>query len=66
VRRSAWSNDGTKNGFANEALLNFRNWLIFYHAGGAGNIQHFVDSFLVGKADALASVFILKKLKSKH
>jgi cyclase len=36
-------------------------------SGGAGNIQHFVDSFTVGKADAAlaASVFHKSKLEIK-
>jgi cyclase len=35
-------------------------------SGGAGNIQHFVDSFTVGKADAaLASVFHFKEIEIK-
>jgi cyclase len=36
-------------------------------SGGAGNIQHFVDSFTVGKADAAlaASVFHFKEIEIK-
>jgi imidazole glycerol phosphate synthase subunit HisF len=44
---------------------NFRVWSIFYNRFcGAGNIQHFVDSFTVGKADAAlaASVFHFKEI----
>jgi cyclase len=36
-------------------------------SGGAGNIQHFVDCFTVGKADAAlaASVFHFKEIEIK-
>jgi cyclase len=45
---------------------NFRVWSISYNRFGAGNIQHFVDSFTVGKADAaLASVFHFKEIEIK-
>ena len=47
-------NDGTKDGFANEAL-NTISQLVnipIIASGGAGNEQHFADAFLVGNADA--------------
>jgi cyclase len=62
-------NDGTKNGFANEALSKLSSVvnIPIIASGGAGNIQHFVDSFTVGKADAALQVyFTLKKSKLKH
>jgi cyclase len=62
-------NDGTKNGFANEALSKLSSVVnIPIIASGGANIQHFVDSFTVGKADAaLRQVyFTLKKSKLKH
>ena len=53
--------DGTKNGFANEALarLSTRVNIPIIASGGAGNTQHFMDTFTLGKADAAlaASVF---------
>jgi cyclase len=44
-------NDGTKMVLQMRLWPNFRNIPIIA-SGGAGNIQHFVDSFPVGKADA--------------
>ena len=53
--------DGTKAGFANEALAKLSEELNIpiIASGGAGNIQHFIDTFTVGKSDAAlaASVF---------
>ena len=58
---TSMNNDGTKNGFANEALsrLSKEINIPIIASGGAGNVQHFVDTFKVGKADAAlaASVF---------
>ena len=55
------NNDGTKSGFATEALAKLSTLLNIpiIASGGAGNIQHFVDAFQKGKADAAlaASVF---------
>ena len=55
------NHDGTKNGFANEALATLSNLvnIPIIASGGAGNMQHFVDTFKEGKADAAlaASVF---------
>jgi cyclase len=50
---TSMDNDGTKNGFANEALAKLSELvnIPIIASGGAGNIQHFVDSF-IGKADA--------------
>ena len=55
------NNDGTKAGFANEALktLNELVNIPIIASGGAGSIAHFEESFRIGKADAAlaASVF---------
>jgi cyclase len=66
---TSMDNDGTKNGFANEALAKLSALvnIPIIASGGAGNIQHFVDSFKVGKADAAlaASVFHFKEIEIK-
>ena len=66
---TSMDNDGTKNGFANEALAKLSELINIpiIASGGAGNIQHFVDSFKVGKADAAlaASVFHFKEIEIK-
>ena len=58
---TSMDHDGTKNGFANEALAKLSSDLNIpiIASGGAGNIQHFIDTFQFGKADAAlaASVF---------
>jgi cyclase len=58
---TSMNHDGTKNGFANEALSKLSETLNIpiIASGGAGNIQHFIDTFKDGKADAAlaASVF---------
>ena len=58
---TSMDNDGTKNGFANEALSKLSEIvnIPIIASGGAGNMQHFVDAFVDGKADAAlaASVF---------
>ncbi|MDU8887103.1 imidazole glycerol phosphate synthase subunit HisF [Yeosuana sp. MJ-SS3] len=58
---TSMNNDGTKNGFANDALSRLSKELNIpiIASGGAGNMQHFVDTFKIGKADAAlaASVF---------
>ena len=58
---TSMNNDGTKSGFATEALAKLSTLLniTIIASGGAGNIQHFVDAFQKGKADAAlaASVF---------
>jgi len=58
---TSMDNDGTKDGFANEALAKLSTTLKIpiIASGGAGTIQHFVDTFIAGKADAAlaASVF---------
>lgn len=58
---TSMNNDGTKEGFANKALLKLSKSvnIPIIASGGAGNTQHFVDAFNLGKADAAlaASVF---------
>ena len=58
---TSMNHDGTKAGFANEALAVLSNLvnIPIIASGGAGTIQHFADTFVKGKADAAlaASVF---------
>ncbi|SFR46703.1 cyclase [Robiginitalea myxolifaciens] len=58
---TSMDHDGTKNGFANEALatLSERVSVPVIASGGAGTREHFKDAFVQGKADAAlaASVF---------
>ncbi|MEO0058647.1 MAG: hypothetical protein RLZZ312_294 [Bacteroidota bacterium] len=58
---TSMDNDGTKNGFANQALAKLSQTvnIPIIASGGAGNVQHFVDVFTIGRADAAlaASVF---------
>jgi imidazole glycerol-phosphate synthase subunit HisF len=64
---TSMDNDGTKNGFANEALAKLSEIvnIPIIASGGAGNMQHFVDAFIVGKADAAlaASVFHFQEIE---
>ncbi|WP_010229461.1 imidazole glycerol phosphate synthase subunit HisF [Gillisia marina] len=66
---TSMNNDGTKNGFANEALAKLSTELNIpiIASGGAGNMQHFTDAFVKGKADAAlaASVFHFKEIEIK-
>ncbi|AYN68030.1 imidazole glycerol phosphate synthase subunit HisF [Euzebyella marina] len=58
--------DGTKDGFADEALAKLSTELNIpiIASGGAGKVEHFADTFLKGKADAAlaASVFHFKEI----
>ena len=58
---TSMNNDGVKTGFANEALAQLSETvnIPIIASGGAGNMQHFVEVFKEGKADAAlaASVF---------
>ena len=58
---TSMDHDGTKNGFANEALARLSETINIpiIASGGAGCINHFIDTFKTGKADAAlaASVF---------
>ncbi len=64
---TSMDHDGTKNGFANEALARLGSLvnIPIIASGGAGNMQHFVDTFKDGKADAAlaASVFHFKEIE---
>ena len=61
--------DGTKNGFANEALAQLSSLVNIpvIASGGAGEVHHFTDTFKNGKADAAlaASVFHFKEIEIK-
>lgn len=76
---TSMNNDGTKAGFANVALAKLSTELNIpiIASGGAGSIQHFIDTFNIGKSDAAlaASVFhfgeisileLKKALKNKN
>jgi cyclase len=58
---TSMDNDGTKEGFANEALAKLSALvnIPIIASGGAGSVHHFVDTFVKGKSDAAlaASVF---------
>ena len=64
---TSMDHDGTKNGFANKALATLSKLvnIPIIASGGAGNIEHFVDAFIEGKADAAlaASVFHFKEIE---
>ncbi len=64
---TSMDNDGTKNGFANEALKQLSQIvnIPIIASGGAGNMQHFVDVFINGNADAAlaASVFHFQEIE---
>lgn len=64
---TSMDHDGTKNGFANEALAKLSELIPIpvIASGGAGNVEHFAHSFTKGKADAAlaASVFHFKEIE---
>lgn len=64
---TSMNHDGTKNGFANKALAKMTNRLKIpvIASGGAGAVQHFVEAFREGNADAAlaASVFHFKEIE---
>jgi cyclase len=64
---TSMNNDGTKNGFANEALATLSTLvnIPIIASGGAGSMQHFADTFIEGKADAAlaASVFHFQEIE---
>lgn len=66
---TSMDNDGTKNGFANNALQQLSETVNvpIIASGGAGSMQHFLDAFTLGKADAVlaASVFHFKEIEIK-
>src|SRR5690606_17854013 len=63
---TSMDHDGTKKGFANQALARLSELvnIPIIASGGAGNISHFVDTFTLGTADAAlaASVFHVKEI----
>ena len=76
---TSMDNDGTKDGFANEALARISKEvnIPLIASGGAGITEHFIDTFNNGKADAAlaASIFhfgevavpeLKKELKKQH
>lgn len=76
---TSMDHDGTKNGFAIDALSKLNQLLSIpvIASGGAGNMGHFMDVFQLGKADAAlaASIFhfgevplpdLKKYLKDRH
>ncbi|SNB27230.1 imidazole glycerol phosphate synthase, catalytic subunit with HisH [Flavobacterium psychrophilum] len=64
---TSMDHDGTKNGFANEALAKLSQTvnIPIIASGGAGTMQHFTDAFLVGNTDAAlaASVFHFQEIR---
>ena len=58
---TSMDHDGTKAGFANEALARLSESvnIPIIASGGAGKVEHFIDTFTSGKADAAlaASIF---------
>jgi cyclase len=67
---TSMNHDGTKNGFANEALAKLSSLvnIPIIASGGAGKRQHFVDAFVEGRADAAlaASVFHFGEIQIKE
>ena len=66
---TSMNHDGTKNGFAHEALAKLSDLvnIPIIASGGAGEIRHFSDTFTQGKADAAlaASVFHFNEIPIK-
>ncbi len=64
---TSMDHDGTKNGFANDPLEKLHHLLSIpvIASGGAGNMGHFIDTFVLGKADAAlaASIFHFGEIK---
>jgi imidazole glycerol-phosphate synthase subunit HisF len=64
---TSMNNDGTKNGFANEALSKLSEIvnIPIIASGGAGTMEHFAETFINGKADAAlaASVFHYQEIE---
>ena len=64
---TSMDHDGTKAGFANEALAKLSALvnIPIIASGGAGSVQHFIDIFSTGKSDAAlaASVFHFGEIK---
>ena len=64
---TSMDHDGTKNGFAIDSLNKLHELLQIpvIASGGAGKMEHFVDAFVLGKADAAlaASIFHFGEIK---
>ena len=64
---TSMNNDGTKSGFANEALAKLSEIvnIPIIASGGAGTMEHFAETFINGKADAAlaASVFHYQEIE---
>lgn len=64
---TSMDHDGTKNGFACQALAEMSDLvgIPIIASGGAGNIDHFTEAFTIGKADAglAASIFHFNEIK---
>lgn len=64
---TSMNNDGTKNGFANDALAKLSEIvnIPIIASGGAGTMEHFAETFINGKADAAlaASVFHYQEIE---
>lgn len=64
---TSMDHDGTKSGFAIDALAKLHDLLQIpvIASGGAGNMAHFIDAFVLGKADAAlaASIFHFGEIK---
>lgn len=64
---TSMNHDGTKDGFANDITREISEAISVpvIASGGAGNMQHFLDAFEQGKADAAlaASVFHYKEIE---
>lgn len=64
---TSMNHDGVKNGYANEALAELSTTLNIpvIASGGAGAMEHFKDTFTIGKSDAAlaASVFHFGEIK---
>ena len=64
---TSMNNDGTKNGFANDALAKLSEIvnIPIIASGGAGTREHFAETFINGKADAAlaASVFHYQEIE---
>jgi cyclase len=63
---TSMDHDGTKSGFADELLSKISSLVNVpvIASGGAGNMQHFCDTFTNGKSDAAlaASIFHFKEI----
>jgi len=63
---TSMDHDGTKNGFATDPLLKLHQLLDIpvIASGGAGHSNHFLDVFILGRADAAlaASIFHFKEI----